>query len=422
MEEAIKSVLPATASLSPATVKELNLDHRCKSSRISGLDPFVGLESLSLNGIGLTTLEGLPTLGNLRTLELSDNRLTSGLDVLVGATPRLEVLKLGGNQIASLDALKPLCEFRRLLNLDLFENPVSRTNGYREKVFGMLKALEELDGADKDGRELEEEEDDDDDEDEAEESDEDDELMGKLNKSSAYGKMSAVEDDKSNDVAENEEEGDEEEEEEEEEDKNEDDDEDESEVDESLSPSHEASEAEDSNEGSEGHDSHARTNEVSGEDSQAISDGNDDDDVRGENDDDDEEERALGAEDDDEGESPKFELSEGEDSNEISESDRDENDGNEDDEEEQEELDDQGYLQVQMDGDEDEGNEGSGSDGVVENGDVDFDEEDAGVSGVKRKRTELEDAEDNEDELDDTGLNENGEDSDPDIEEYTDIV
>lgn len=50
-------------------IKELNLDN-CRSTAIVGLtDEFVGLESLSLINVGLTSLKGFPKLPNLRKVQ-----------------------------------------------------------------------------------------------------------------------------------------------------------------------------------------------------------------------------------------------------------------------------------------------------------------------------------------------------------------
>lgn len=42
------------------------------------------LKTLHVSNCGLTSLEGLPEMVNLTELDLSDNNLSSGLDILVG--------------------------------------------------------------------------------------------------------------------------------------------------------------------------------------------------------------------------------------------------------------------------------------------------------------------------------------------------
>ncbi|CAB3236983.1 unnamed protein product [Arctia plantaginis] len=138
----------------PSQVKELNLDN-CRSTSIVGLtNEYTNLENLSLNAVGLTTLKGFPTLPKLTKLELSDNRISNGLNFLNGCK-KLTHLNLSGNKIKDLDALKPLEEFKNLKNLDLFNNEVTSIEDYRTKVFALHPSLKYLDGFDKDDREAE---------------------------------------------------------------------------------------------------------------------------------------------------------------------------------------------------------------------------------------------------------------------------
>ncbi|XP_035438407.1 acidic leucine-rich nuclear phosphoprotein 32 family member A isoform X2 [Spodoptera frugiperda] len=138
----------------PSQVKELNLDN-CRSTTIVGLtDEYINLENLSLNNVGLTTLKGFPKLPKLRKLELSDNRISNGLNFLNGCK-KLTHLNLSGNKIKDLDTLKPLEEFEYLKNLDLFNNEVTSIEEYRSKVFALHPSLKYLDGFDKQDREVE---------------------------------------------------------------------------------------------------------------------------------------------------------------------------------------------------------------------------------------------------------------------------
>lgn len=138
----------------PSQVKELNLDN-CRSTNIVALtDEYINLENLSLNNVGLTTLKGFPKLPKLRKLELSDNRISNGLNFLNGCK-KLTHLNLSGNKIKDLDDLKPLEDFEHLKNLDLFNNEVTSIEDYRSKVFALHPSLKYLDGFDKQDREAE---------------------------------------------------------------------------------------------------------------------------------------------------------------------------------------------------------------------------------------------------------------------------
>lgn len=83
----------------PSEVADLLLDN-CIVTKISGLtEEFCNLTTISLINCGLTTLEGLPHLESLRTIDLSDNRLIGGLEILVEKCPRLYHINLCANKI-----------------------------------------------------------------------------------------------------------------------------------------------------------------------------------------------------------------------------------------------------------------------------------------------------------------------------------
>ncbi|XP_067013167.1 acidic leucine-rich nuclear phosphoprotein 32 family member A [Anabrus simplex] len=141
----------------PEEIFDLNLDN-CRSTSIVGLsDEFTNLNVLSLINVGLTSLKGFPKLPNLRKLELSDNRISGGLNLL-HTSPKLTHLNLSGNKIKDLDTLEPLKEFKNLKNLDLFNNEATCVDNYREKVFSLIPSLKYLDGFDKEDREAEDSE------------------------------------------------------------------------------------------------------------------------------------------------------------------------------------------------------------------------------------------------------------------------
>jgi len=144
----------------PGDIKELVLDN-CRSTQIVGLsNEFSALESLSLINVGLTSLKGFPKLSSLKKLELSDNRISGGLNLL-DASPKLTTLNLSGNKIKDLDTLQPLKEFKNLKSLDLFNNEVTNMDNYREKVFNLIPSLRLLDGYDVQDREVDSEGEDD---------------------------------------------------------------------------------------------------------------------------------------------------------------------------------------------------------------------------------------------------------------------
>uniref|UniRef100_A0A9J8C619 Acidic leucine-rich nuclear phosphoprotein 32 family member n=1 Tax=Cyprinus carpio carpio TaxID=630221 RepID=A0A9J8C619_CYPCA len=161
-------------------VKELVLDNcRSNEGKIEGLtDEFEELEFLSTINVGLTSVANLPKLNKLKKLELSDNRISGGLEVLAEKCPNLTHLNLSGNKIKDLSTIEPLKKLESLKSLDLFNCEVTNLNDYRENVFKLLPQLTYLDGYDKEDKEapdsdaeayVEGLDDDEDDEDEGEE-------------------------------------------------------------------------------------------------------------------------------------------------------------------------------------------------------------------------------------------------------------
>lgn len=130
-------------------ITELILDN-CRSTYIDGLtDSFTALETLSLINVGLVSLKNFPKLSNLRKLELSDNRISNGLNNLTGS-PKLTHLNLSGNRIKDFEELQPLKDLQNVEVLDLFNNQVTLIENYREKIFQLIPSLSYLDGFDKD--------------------------------------------------------------------------------------------------------------------------------------------------------------------------------------------------------------------------------------------------------------------------------
>uniref|UniRef100_A0A3P8VRB8 Acidic leucine-rich nuclear phosphoprotein 32 family member n=1 Tax=Cynoglossus semilaevis TaxID=244447 RepID=A0A3P8VRB8_CYNSE len=139
----------------PSDVRELVLDN-CRSveGKVEGLTAeFVNLEFLSLINVCLTSVSNLPKLGKLKKLELSDNRISGGLDVLAEKLPNLTHLNLSGNKLKDISTLEPLKKLDNLKSLDLFNCEVTNLNDYRESVFKLLPQLTYLDGYDMEDRE-----------------------------------------------------------------------------------------------------------------------------------------------------------------------------------------------------------------------------------------------------------------------------
>uniref|UniRef100_A0A8V1AE82 Acidic leucine-rich nuclear phosphoprotein 32 family member n=1 Tax=Gallus gallus TaxID=9031 RepID=A0A8V1AE82_CHICK len=160
-------------------VTELVLDN-CKSSNgeIEGLnDSFKELEFLSMANVQLTSLAKLPTLSKLRKLELSDNIISGGLEVLAERCPNLTYLNLSGNKIKDLGTVEALQNLKNLKSLDLFNCEITNLEDYRDSIFDLLQQITYLDGFDQEDNEAPDSEDDDDEGDE-DDNDEDEDEAG----------------------------------------------------------------------------------------------------------------------------------------------------------------------------------------------------------------------------------------------------
>ncbi|XP_061816240.1 acidic leucine-rich nuclear phosphoprotein 32 family member D-like [Nerophis lumbriciformis] len=139
----------------PEDVHELILDN-CRSSdgKVEGItEEFCNLEMLSLINVGLTSVAEIPKLDKLKKLELSDNRISGGLEVLAERVKNLTHLHLSGNKFKDISTLEPLKNLPQLKSLDLFNCEVTNLADYRQSIFKLLPNLTYLDGFDIDNGE-----------------------------------------------------------------------------------------------------------------------------------------------------------------------------------------------------------------------------------------------------------------------------
>lgn len=129
----------------PIEIKELILDNS-KATNIEGLsNEYRNLRQLSLVNVGLVSLKNFPSLPSLEKLDLSDNRISCGLENLKSC-PKLNQLFLTNNKLRSLNELKALSHLQYLETLDLSNCQLSESENYRRKVFEMIPNLKHLDG------------------------------------------------------------------------------------------------------------------------------------------------------------------------------------------------------------------------------------------------------------------------------------
>ncbi|XP_010288012.1 PREDICTED: acidic leucine-rich nuclear phosphoprotein 32 family member E isoform X2 [Phaethon lepturus] len=119
--------------------------------------------------VELTSLAKLPTLSKLRKLELSDNIISGGLEVLAERCPNLTYLNLSGNKIKDLGTVEALQNLKNLKSLDLFNCEITNLEDYRDSIFELLQQITYLDGFDQEDNEAPDSEDDDEDDDDEDE-------------------------------------------------------------------------------------------------------------------------------------------------------------------------------------------------------------------------------------------------------------
>jgi hypothetical protein len=102
------------------------------------------LHTLDLSFNRITQISGLDTLTKLVDLSLFNNRIEAieGLDALTGC---LQVLSLGNNRLADLEATKVLRRFSKLRAVTLAGNPMAGKDEYRPFVLSHLRTLQFLD-------------------------------------------------------------------------------------------------------------------------------------------------------------------------------------------------------------------------------------------------------------------------------------
>uniref|UniRef100_H3CIS4 Acidic leucine-rich nuclear phosphoprotein 32 family member n=1 Tax=Tetraodon nigroviridis TaxID=99883 RepID=H3CIS4_TETNG len=134
----------------PSEVKELVLDNCRSNGKVEGITAeFCNLELLSLISVGLCSVADVPKLDKLKKLELSDNRISGGLEVLAERLVNLTHLNLSGNKFKDISTLEPLKKLPQLKSLDLFNCEVTNLGDYRDSIFKLLPQLTYLRGCER---------------------------------------------------------------------------------------------------------------------------------------------------------------------------------------------------------------------------------------------------------------------------------
>ena len=135
-------------------VREIKLSgSSLESTRSLGTD-WKNLEVLWLVQSNLQDIDGISAFPKLKELYCAFNSISSLSSLFFNET--IQVLDIEGNEIEELSETESLQYCSSLFSLSLQGNPVSKLQGYREKVFKSIPNLKYLDDSERDTEILEE--------------------------------------------------------------------------------------------------------------------------------------------------------------------------------------------------------------------------------------------------------------------------
>lgn len=92
----------------------------------SEFQKYRGLQMLTLNDCGITSLENFPFLPNLIRLDMVFNSIKGEDLAHLRGSRHIQTLMIGANKIETIDQVKHLTFMNNLMQLDLINNPVYR--------------------------------------------------------------------------------------------------------------------------------------------------------------------------------------------------------------------------------------------------------------------------------------------------------
>jgi acidic leucine-rich nuclear phosphoprotein 32 family protein A/C/D len=142
----------------PEEIEELILDNLfssitqfSKEQKLT-LSQYNNLFHLSLNNLGISSLENFPLIPNLLILEIKQNKLTGNdFDIIPKLYPNIYKLKISYNFIKTI---KPFKHFQKsnIKKIEVSGNEfIIKVENYRNELFNLLPELMIIDGISKDG-------------------------------------------------------------------------------------------------------------------------------------------------------------------------------------------------------------------------------------------------------------------------------
>lgn len=142
----------------PIEIEELILDSLFKIKSFNCeqkeyLEQYTNLLHLSLNDIGLETLDNFPKINTLQVLELMNNNLTGDdLNKMIKLYPSLYKLKLSKNKISNMNNIITGIKGSNVEKIEILDNPMLKgTSCYRKELFNKIPKLRIIDGINTDG-------------------------------------------------------------------------------------------------------------------------------------------------------------------------------------------------------------------------------------------------------------------------------
>ncbi|XP_010688296.2 protein phosphatase 1 regulatory inhibitor subunit PPP1R7 homolog [Beta vulgaris subsp. vulgaris] len=125
-------------------IKKLSLQSNRLTS-MKGLEECEALEELYLSHNGISKMEGLSTLANLRVLDIASNKLTAIEDI--EKLTRLEDLWLNDNQIASLEGMADIVSGskEKITTIYLENNPCAKSPNYTATLRQIFPYIQQID-------------------------------------------------------------------------------------------------------------------------------------------------------------------------------------------------------------------------------------------------------------------------------------
>lgn len=113
------------------------------------IEKFEGISSFCMNQAGLRSLENWPKLNSVYLLNLSGNKLRTGLKEIANNMPHIAELELEYNRFEDISEFQALQSLSNLISITLQGNPIAKLPNYRQELFNLLPNVKMIDNYDR---------------------------------------------------------------------------------------------------------------------------------------------------------------------------------------------------------------------------------------------------------------------------------